>query len=141
VYDVLVYPQRVTPASVRTDRETYTDWLNALPDDVFSDLRGQAHSHAKMGTFASSQDTKDQQDTLSQLGKACPFYVFMIWNKDRKHSAWIYDVGEDITYGPSNVNTVMDGDDLGTAALMKEARRLVHEDATPPESGLWKEFA
>lgn len=88
--DVLVYPQLVSAATVDTDQQAYQDWLMALPDEVFSRVRGQAHSHVRMPVFPSSTDSRNQEELLSTLGDE-DFYFFEITNKYRDTWACLID--------------------------------------------------
>ena len=51
-----VYPQEIAATTVDAIEDKYGDWLLALEDDVFNNLRMQGHSHVNMGITPSSVD-------------------------------------------------------------------------------------
>lgn len=97
VEDILVYPQKVTGSTVNTDQDKYEQWLYALDDDQFNNLRMQGHSHVSFGTTPSGVDIAHQEGIISQL-KDDMFYIFMIWNKRLERTIMIYDYKYNIFY-------------------------------------------
>ena len=125
VSDVLVYPQAVTGATVRTEEQVYGQWLMNLPDETFSNLRSQSHSHVNMKPSPSSQDLIDQGIILDQMGGGCKFYIFMIWNKKLEHFIRIYDLEANLLYETEDVDISLseEGEDL--EAFLSRAKELV----------------
>ena len=102
VTDILVYPQMVTGATVNTDQEEYTKWLDTIDVEEFNKMHFQGHSHVYMATHPSSVDLGHQSEIIKQLKKD-DFYIFMIWNKKREFTAKVYDMA---------TNTLFDGSDV-----------------------------
>lgn len=91
IYDILVYPQKVTGGTVETDQVQYQTWLMQQPDEIFSTIRYQGHSHVNMQPFPSSVDLNNQRRMQVPDND---FYIFMIWNKEFYYTARIYDHGK-----------------------------------------------
>lgn len=105
IYDILVYPQTVTPVTVSTDQEKYEAWLLSLDDDTFNNLRMQGHSHVNMGVSPSGTDLSHQKCTVYNLTKE-DFYIFLILNKKGDIYARIFDVKDNMIYEKSDINVV-----------------------------------
>lgn len=88
VYDITVYPQTVTAATVEVDQEEYGRWYFEHPH--FDDLHYHGHSHVYMDTHPSGTDIQSQEERHIPDNQ---FYIFMIWNKDLYYTARIYDHG------------------------------------------------
>lgn len=102
VTDILVYPQKVTGATVNPDQKEYEMWLMSHDDDVFSNIRMQGHSHVNMGVTPSAVDTSFYEEILSQLDDTM-FYIFMIWNKKGNRTVKIYDLKKNVLFDTSDV--------------------------------------
>jgi len=105
VYDILVYPQTVTGATVTTDDVAYAQWLCELEDDVFDNMRFQGHSHVNMQTSPSMTDTTYYNGVLNNL-QDTDFYVFLIINKRLETNIRIYDLENNIMYGNAEINII-----------------------------------
>lgn len=103
ISDILVYPQKVTSATVETDQEEYENWLYDLPDEVFNNLRMQGHSHVNMSTSPSGVDTNHQGKIMQQLDDDM-FYIFMIWNKSLSKWIKIYDFSKNTMFESADVD-------------------------------------
>jgi len=125
ISDILVYPQAVTGATVRTDERIYSQWLMNLPDETFNNLRSQSHSHVNMKPLPSAQDLTDQGIILDQMGSGCTFYIFMIWNKKLERFIRIYDLEANLLYETEDVDVSLseEGEDL--EAFLDGAKELV----------------
>ena len=124
VEDILVYPQVVTGATVNTDQEKYTNWINELTDDQFNNLKFQGHSHVNMGVSPSTTDTSHQKDIIEQL-RGEMFYVFMIWNKRFEFNAWVYDMKRNTVYDGNDVKVnICDRDGVDIGNFVAEAKKL-----------------
>lgn len=127
IEDILVYPQKVSGATVNTDQEEYTNWLYGLEDAVFNALKMQGHSHVDMGVSPSSVDLTHQSEILSQL-EGDMFYIFMIWNKRLEHTIKIYDLGSNTLYEDEDIQLVCpDLEDFLT-----EADQMVKKKSSAP---------
>lgn len=102
ISDILVYPQKVTGATVNTDQEKYEMWLMSHEDDVFNNIRMQGHSHVNMGVTPSSVDTSLYDRLLDQLDDDM-FYIFMIWNKKKDKTVKIYDLKKNVLFDTADV--------------------------------------
>lgn len=129
VEDVLVYPQEVTAATVETDTEELMDWQMELSDEEFANLRFQGHSHVKMSVTPSTTD-KDNRELLMSQHKVSDdtdyFFIFAIFNKDKKISGEIYDFRDNVIYEDTDI-TFIPIDDVGNSISdwLKESLKLV----------------
>lgn len=110
ITDILVFPQKVSAATVVTDDTEYSlNWLynangEGITDEQFSKLRYHGHSHVNMGVFPSGTDTTYQQNLLEN---AEDFYIFSIHNKSGAVWTHIYDVTNNVIY--ENVDVIWEG--------------------------------
>lgn len=102
VYDILVYPQRVTGATFRTDQNKYNDWLISQPDEIFNNIRFHAHSHVNMAPYPSGLDEENEAKMVRQLS-GDDFYLYMILNKRGDYTARLYDHGANKVYNESDI--------------------------------------
>lgn len=138
--DIIVFPQKVTGATVTPDQREYETWLMQLPDDQFSHCRYHGHSHVNMATSPSGTDDTFQLDTLKklrgdglqpeeqakfieQLGDTA-FYIFMIWNKRGESNVRVYDMMTNRYYTGSEVH-VQTEDEHNWADFLTEAKSRV----------------
>lgn len=103
ITDVLVYPQVVSGATVKTDDKEYADWLDDQPDEIFEKIRFQAHSHVRMGVSPSATDLGSQDDIVKQLTGE-DYYIFAIFNKDLLVNMWIYDMKNNAKYDTDDID-------------------------------------
>lgn len=106
ITDVLVYPQVVSGATVKTDDKEYADWLEEQPDEVFNKIRFQGHSHVRMGVSPSNTDLESQDAVVKQLTGE-DYYIFAILNKDLKVNMWIYDMKNNAKYDTDDIDIFM----------------------------------
>jgi len=128
IYDILVYPQEVTGATVNTDQEKYQSWLMAHDDDVFNNIRMQGHSHVNMGTSPSAVDTTHQEKILDQLDDDM-FYIFMIWNKRFESYVKVYDLAKNTLYENGDVSVKLLDGGIGLDAFIESAKGMVAKKA------------
>lgn len=119
VYDILIYPQVVTGATVNTDDEEYAKWMMALTDEQANDLHFHGHSHVRMGVTPSTVDLDHQKRILSSLDKDS-FYIFMITNKSDDDNYWIYDLKNNIKYEKADIVMSVEGVDTYEIMSMVE---------------------
>lgn len=110
VDSIEVYPQIVSGTTVTTEDEEYNDWLNNCADEVFNSRRFHGHSHVYMTPSPSGVDTAWYDDILHGLATD-DFYVFMVINKNLKHSVMIYDLKENTLYGTDDIEISIINDD------------------------------
>lgn len=126
VYDIAVYPQEVTGATVNTDQKEYERWLDTFNDEDFRAIRMQGHSHVNMGVTPSSVDMGHKEQVIKQLDGDM-FYIFMIWNKKFQHNITIYDLGDNIAYEDKDVEVKLYDDDGGLDEFITNAKALVKD--------------
>ena len=108
ITDIYVYPQKVGAATVTCDEKETGDWLNTLPDEVFNNLRFQAHSHVNMGVSPSGTDTIMFNKYLETLDDN-DFYIFMIFNKKGDFYIEMYDKTQNIIFYKKDVEIYVEG--------------------------------
>lgn len=126
VTKILIYPQKVTGATVNTDQEEYTKWLYALKDEEFNAVRFQGHSHVNMATNPSGVDMQNQWDMINQLNST-DYYIFMIWNKRREYNVRVIDMADNVIYSGSDVKVTIGALDM--KGFLEEAEALVKKSA------------
>jgi len=89
IKDILVYPQEVTGATIRSDDAKFGLWEQSLPDDIFYNLRMFAHSHVNFSPEPSQLDVEVQKDKYKDLVVDNDFYIFLIVNKKFHYTARI----------------------------------------------------
>lgn len=113
IYDIVVYPQTVTGATVSTDQARFEEWLDTLSDEDFAHRRMQGHSHVNMGVTPSGTDISDQERLVSNLRKD-DYYIILIWNKREEYSIWVYDMAQNVVYDNADITVTVGGVDLST---------------------------
>lgn len=131
ITDILVYPQKVTGATVNTDQEKYEMWLMQHKDEVFNNIRMQGHSHVNMATSPSGVDETHQAKILEQLEDDM-FYIFLIWNKSNSKFIKIYDLKKNILFETVDVNVEILDDGSGIDEFLADAKKLVEDKPTTP---------
>ena len=129
IYDILVYPQEVTGATVNTDQEKFQTWLMNHEDDVFNNIRMQGHSHVNMGVSPSGVDTTLYNSLLAQLDDDM-FYIFTVWNKKFESHTKIYDLQKNILYENCDVETKLLDGGIGLNEFITEAKKMVSKKTT-----------
>lgn len=129
ITDILVYPQKVTGATVNTDQEKYEMWLMQHDDEVFNNIRMQGHSHVNMGTTPSGVDETHQAKILEQLEDDM-FYIFLIWNKSNSKFIKIYDLKKNILFETADVSVEVLDDGSGIDEFLADAKKLVEDKPT-----------
>ena len=108
ITDIYVYPQKVGATTVTCDEKETGDWLNTLPDEVFNNLRFQAHSHVNMGVSPSGTDTVMFNKYLETLDDD-DFYIFMILNKKGDYYIEMYDKTQNIIFYKKDIEICIEG--------------------------------
>lgn len=107
VTDILVYPQKVTGATINPDPAEYAAWMNGLDDDTFNNMRGHIHSHVNMPVSPSGTDERFREDRIAQL-REDDFYIFQIMNKRGNISSAVYDIKYNTYYENADVETLIE---------------------------------
>lgn len=124
IKDILVYPQKVTGATVNTEQEAYEKWLYSDElEDVFNDIRMQGHSHVNMDTTPSSVDLHHQEEILYKLDDDM-FYIFLIWNKRDEKNIKIYDLKKNELFETSDITVKIDSE-FGLGDFVEDAKSKV----------------
>lgn len=134
ITDILVYPQKVTGATVNTDQEKYEMWLMQHEDEVFNNIRMQGHSHVNMATSPSGVDETHQAKILEQLEDDM-FYIFLIWNKSNSKFIKIYDLKKNILFETLDVTVEILDDGSGIDEFLADAKKLVEDKPTTYYNG------
>lgn len=104
IKDVFLYPQTIAACTVNTDQEEYQEWLQNIEDDeVFNNIRFQGHSHVNMGTSPSGTDLNMYHNFLQVLPKD-DYYIFMIMNKSKTITCFIYDLAKNLIYETQDID-------------------------------------
>lgn len=136
IYDILVYPQEVTGATVNTDQEGYETWLMGNDDEVFNNIRMQGHSHVNMSPTPSGVDLTHQEKILEQLEDDM-FYIFMIWNKSFKRNIKIYDLQKNVLFEDGDVEVKIFDNGVGLDEFLNGAREMVRDRVYSGANNLW----
>lgn len=134
IKDVLIFPHKVTGATVISDQTEYEKWLDTLDNETFNALRFHGHSHVNMGVTPSSVDMTYRNNILNNFGTPSEtsdlFYIFLIFNKRSDISGEIYDLQNNALYSKSTtvdeINIVVEDCDWLTEFL-DEAKKVVTE--------------
>lgn len=129
LYDVIVYPQTVTSATVEMDEAAYLTWQMKIDDEDFNHIRGQGHSHVHMAVSPSGTDMDHQEKIVSQLNmdSANPFYVFIIINKKRSVHFNVYDVERNIVYEDGDVKYYIYDDNTDIIGFLSDSKLMVQK--------------
>ena len=110
IYDIIVYPQYVTGATISSDETEYCEWMQSFEDDVFNSIRFQGHSHVNMGTTPSGTDNTLYNSMLDSL-RPDDFYIFMILNKKSDMYIMLYDLLNNFSFTGKDIDIVYLVDD------------------------------
>ena len=75
IYETILLPQRVAPASTDLDKQGMADWMAANPEKV-ADCKVWWHSHANFGVFLSGTD----QACITELLRIMPWLITPVVN-------------------------------------------------------------
>lgn len=144
IKDVLVFPHKVTGATVISDQTEYEKWLDTLDNETFNALRFHGHSHVNMGVTPSGVDMTYRHNILNNFGMPSVtsdlFYIFLIFNKRGDISGEIYDLQNNALYSKSTntdeIDIVVEDCDWLTEFL-DEAKRVVTESYSGYSGGTY----
>lgn len=127
INDIVVYPQKVTGATVEMDTAEYAKWIeDNFEDERFFNIRMQGHSHVNMPVNPSSVDLTHQEAILDQLSDNL-FYIFMIWNKRGDSNIKIYDLAKNVLFETADIDVEILGDGHRIDTFVKAAKTMVKE--------------
>lgn len=95
IYDVLLYPQRITGTTVEAIEDEYGLWVTELEDEQFENMRMQGHSHVSMGVSPSGTDESYYDELISHVED---YYIVMIMNKRDEHLFRFYDIRNNVIF-------------------------------------------
>lgn len=124
ISDILVYPQKVTGATVNTDQAEYEKWLMDLDDNTFNRLRFQGHSHVNMGVTPSGVDITHQEGIIDRM-KGDDFYIFLIMNKSFRFYYHIIDFANNAEYDTDDVVLTVGNEGQDLLEFLDKAEELV----------------
>lgn len=122
VYDILVYPQTVTGATVTADEKEFMQWQVALASDdnfPYEDMKMHGHSHVSMGVGPSTTDIALQKDIQAQVAEGS-FYIHMIVNKKRDFFIRIIDKKRQCIFATDDCIFLPNEEAIWAAKQMKE---------------------
>lgn len=133
LYDVIVYPQKVTGATVEMDEAEYNKWQLGFSDEEFNHIRGQGHSHVNMSVGPSTTDIDHQEKIVCQLNESSenPFYIFVIINKRHEIHFDVYDVENNIVYENNDVTYYVYDQDVDLIGFINDSKDLVKKYQAP----------
>ena len=126
ITDIYVYPQKVGATTVTCDEKETGEWLNTLPDEVFNNLRFQAHSHVNMGVSPSGTDNVMFNKYLETLDDD-DFYIFMILNKKGDYYIEMYDKTQNMIFYKKDIEICIEG----VEEFWEEASKQIKKEVPP----------
>lgn len=131
VKDIVVYPQRTTFTTVDVDNEVYPEWYGNQPDEFYTEMRMQGHSHVDFATSPSPTD-KDHWNELIAKVPADSFFVVVIANQKMEHYVNIYDFKSNTKYESSDVTLFVDG--ISVPEILADANAKLTSIPEPPKT-------
>lgn len=121
LYDIILYPQFVTGATVEPTEEEYNDWINEQATnhlDQFNKMRMHGHSHVRMAVSPSAVDLKFREDLMANLNEDIenPFYFFLIGNKNDTFNIEMYDLKNEMIFDSSDIQILWEEAEVITKA-------------------------
>lgn len=113
VHDIVVYPQIVKTTTVEQDdtNNAYEIWHQALPDELYNNMRMQGHSHVQMRATPSGRDTQTMDNMLQNISQN-GYYIFIISNKQGNNWVNIFDIKKNANYNNNDIEILIEGIDL-----------------------------
>ena len=106
VSDILCYPQLAGAATVESDDDSYPQWMCRLEDEVYNNLRFQAHSHVDFSATPSSVDTTNWDTFLKEVPDD-GFYILMIINKRNEKYVQVIDKAANVIWENKDVKVIV----------------------------------
>ena len=129
VWDILVYPQKISAARIYVDTGRWGLWKAMLDDETEASLFGHGHSHVFMSTFVSDVDENQQCEEILTKGKG--FYFFQIWNKRNEINSLFYDIDNKVFYQNKDIEIIVEDVDN----FVSKSFYMVTPKRTPMEVG------
>ena len=134
IEDIIVYPQKVTGATVEQDEERMFNFEMSLTTEQVNHKRFHGHSHVNMTTTPSGVDENFYQDLLTQV---TDYYIITITNKRGEYTTRFYDMQHNILYTDVPIQLIQDS---GVAYLdwyeeqSKEIKAATIVSKMPPQN-------
>lgn len=131
IKDVLVYPQKVSPAFISVDTAKYGLWKATLTDEQDANLFGHGHSHVNMNVSPSGVDIAQQYEELSL--KKGGFWLFQICNKKGDINSFLYDLEKDVCYETENIQLIVETEDGDLWDFVEASYGMLTYDSKVPD--------
>lgn len=105
IEDIVVYPQKVTGATVEQDDDKMFEFEMSLTTEQVNHKRFHGHSHVNMSTSPSGVDENFYQELLSQV---TDYFIITITNKRNEYTTRFYDVANNIMYEDVPIQLIQD---------------------------------
>jgi hypothetical protein len=105
IEDIVVYPQKVTGATVEQDEDRMFEFEMSLTTEQVNHKRFHGHSHVNMSTNPSGVDENFYQDLLSQTND---YFIITVTNKRNEYTTRFYDVANNILYTEVPIELIQD---------------------------------
>ena len=105
IEDIVVYPQKVTGATVEQDDDKMFEFEMSLTTEQVNHKRFHGHSHVNMGVTPSGVDEQFYQDLLTQV---TDYFIICITNKKNDYTVRFYDVENNILYTDLELKVLLD---------------------------------
>lgn len=105
IEDIVVYPQKVTGATVVQDDDRLFEFEVSLTTEQVNHKRFHGHSHVNMGTSPSGVDENFYQDLLSQVDD---YFIITITNKRNEYTTRFYDMRNNVMYEDVVIQLIQD---------------------------------
>ena len=105
IEDIVVYPQKVTGATVEQDDDRLFEFEASLTTEQVNHKRFHGHSHVNMSTGPSGVDENFYQELLSQV---TDYFIITITNKRNEYTTRFYDMQNNILYTDVAIHLIQD---------------------------------
>lgn len=130
IEDIVVYPQKVTGATVEQDDDKMFDFEMSLTTEQVNMKRFQGHSHVNMGTTPSGVDEQFYQDLLTQV---TDFFIILINNKSNSIYLRFYDKENNIVYNGLELKVLL-ANGLSTDQWYDTVKDMIKKPVTEVKS-------
>ena len=97
IYDIILYPQIITGATVNTDQQQFDSWMMSRSPAIYQNIRYQAHSHVNFSPSPSGVDIANTRRNVANFclpGCSNDWFLFLIFNKSYHFTARLYVDGK-----------------------------------------------
>lgn len=118
-FDIILYPQYVTGATVNPDEKEYADWLDEqykFSEEKYNKMRLHGHSHVNMSPTPSVVDMSFRKDIIANLQDG-DFYFFLIINKSDQFTLELYDNASKIVFDQNDIEYIVSDEEEAARTL------------------------